>query len=50
MLAFKFTEKDLYSRRFAWNKLKILQELFSSTSPRREYPGPMQISEIENLQ
>ena len=34
MRTYKFTEKDLYSRGFAWNKLKFLQELFSSTSPR----------------
>ena len=34
MLAYKFTEKDLYSRRFAWNKLNFLHELFSPTSPR----------------
>ena len=26
MLAYKFTEKDLYSGRFAWNKLKFLVE------------------------
>ena len=34
MLANKFIEKDLYRRRFAWNKLNFLHELFSSTSPR----------------
>ena len=27
MLAYKCIEKDLYSRRFAWNKLKFLLEL-----------------------
>ena len=34
ILACKFIEKVLYSRRFAWNKFNFLQELFSSTSPR----------------
>ena len=29
-----FNEKSLHSRRFASNKLNLLQELFSSTSPR----------------
>ena len=48
MLAYKFTEKDLYSRRFALNKLKFLQELFLSTSPG-EYPGPMQTSKVEKF-
>ena len=38
MLAYKFTAKDLYSRHFAWNKLKFLLELFSP----EEYPEPMQ--------
>ena len=32
MLACKFIEKVLYSRRFAWNKLSFFQELFSLTS------------------
>ena len=34
MLAFNFTEKGLYSRRFAWKKLNFLMELFSANSPR----------------
>ena len=34
MLVYKFIEKDLHSRRFAWNKLNFLQKLSSSTSPR----------------
>ena len=34
MLALRFIEKRLYSRRFAWNKLNFIQELFLSTSPR----------------
>ena len=30
VLGYKCTEKDLYSRRFAWNKLKFLQELLKN--------------------
>ena len=34
MLACKYSEKGLYSRRFSCNKLNFLQELFWSISPR----------------
>ena len=34
MVAYKFIEKDLHSKRFTWNKLNFLKELLSSASPR----------------
>ena len=48
MLVYKFIEKDLHSRRFAWNKLNFLQELFSSTSPRG-VRGLLKTSKIEKF-
>ena len=48
MLAYKFTEKDLYSRRFAWNKLNFYRKYFHQHLPE-EYPGTMQTSKIEKF-
>ena len=46
MLAYKFTEKDLHRRRFAWNKLIFYMNYFHQHLPEM-YPGLLQTSKIE---
>ena len=46
MLANKFIEKDLYRRRFAWNKLNFYVNYFHQHLPER-YPGLLQTYKIE---
>ena len=48
MLAYKFIDKDLYGRRFTWNNLNFLQELFSSTL-QETYPGLPQTTKMEKF-
>ena len=48
MWTYKFTEKDLYSRGFAWNKLKFYRNYFHQHLPEK-YPGPMQTFKIEKF-
>ena len=46
MPAYKFTEKDLHRRRFAWNKLNFYMNYFHQHLPEM-YTGLLQTSKIE---
>ena len=46
MLAYKFTEKGLYSKRCAWNKLNFYMNYFHQHLPEM-YPRLYQTSKIE---
>ena len=46
MLAYKFTERDLSSKRFAWNQLHFYMNYLHHHLPE-VYPGLQQTSKIE---
>ena len=48
MLACKFTEKGLYSRRFTWNKLSFYRNYFQQHLPEK-YPRLPQTFKIEKF-